>query len=409
MTSNQRLAAWLSRLVQIPSVSPDHAGPRAGVTGEARLAAEVARWFRELGGEVELAEVLPGRPNVYGIWRGRSERWMAVDVHLDTVGVEQMTGDPFDGRIADGRVYGRGAVDTKATLAVALALLEAMQQSGQQPAANLLVVTTMDEESRTQGAHAFAAWVRQHNIELDQLAVAEPTMCGPVYGHKGVVRPEFEVHGRATHSSQPELGQNAITAAARLVLALEEEHQRLQNLTPQPPLRHGEGEQSSPSPSEGEGWPARGALHGGGLGPPKLTVTLIRGGQGENVVPDSCRIFVDRRTVAGEEPLEVAAALERLVQQASPLPVTMRLKIQTPAFLQPPDSPWVRQLAEWSGLAPATVPYGTNACAYGGLARECIIIGPGSIDQAHGAEEWVELAQLEKLAGIYAKWWGIEV
>lgn len=386
MISKQRLADWLSRLVQIPSVSPDHAGPRAGVTGEARLAAEVARWFGELGGEVEVEEVLPGRPNVYGIWRGRSERWLAVDVHLDTVGVEQMTGNPFDGKIADGRVYGRGSVDTKATLGVVLTLLEAMQQSNQQPIANLLVVTTMDEESRTQGAHAFAAWVRQRNIELDQLAVAEPTMCGPVYGHKGVVRPEFEVHGRATHSSQPELGQNAITAAARLVLALEEEHQRLQ----------------SPSPSGGESW-------GGGLGPPKLTVTLMRGGQGENVVPDSCRIFVDRRTVAGEEPQEVAAALERLARQASPLPVTMKLKIQTPAFLQLPDSPWVRQLAEWSGLAPATVPYGTNACAYGDLARECVIIGPGSIDQAHGAEEWVEIAQLEKLAGIYARWWGIEI
>ncbi|MFN8454972.1 MAG: hypothetical protein U0401_09955 [Anaerolineae bacterium] len=94
-------------------------------------------------------------------------------------------------------------------------------------------------------------------------------------------------------------------------------------------------------------------------------------------IPDSCRIFVDRRTVAGEEPSEVAAAPERLARQARPLPVTMKLKIQSPAFLQPPDSPRLRQLAEWSGLAPATVPYGTNACAYGGLARECVIIGPG--------------------------------
>ncbi|MFN8454973.1 MAG: M20/M25/M40 family metallo-hydrolase [Anaerolineae bacterium] len=191
MIPTQHLAAWLSRLVQIPSVSPDHAGPRAGVMGEARLAAEVARCFRELGGEVEVEEVLPGRPNVYGIWRGRSERWMALDVHLDTVGVEQMAGDPFDGRIADGRVYGRGSVDTKASLGVALALLEAMLRSGQQPAANLLLVATMDEESRTQGAHAFARWVRRRGFELDQLAVAEPTMCGPVYGHKGWCGPNL--------------------------------------------------------------------------------------------------------------------------------------------------------------------------------------------------------------------------
>jgi acetylornithine deacetylase/succinyl-diaminopimelate desuccinylase-like protein len=148
---------------------------------------------------------------------------------------------------------------------------------------------------------------------------------------------------------------------------------------------------------------------GGGLGLPKLTVTLIEGGQGENVVPDSCRIFVDRRTVAGEKPLEVAAALEKLAQQACPLPVTMKLKVQCEAFLQPPDTPWVRQLAEWSGLAPTVVPYGTNACAYAGLARECVIIGPGSIDQAHGPEEWVAISELEKIAGIYARWWGIKI
>jgi acetylornithine deacetylase/succinyl-diaminopimelate desuccinylase-like protein len=131
MLTGDRLAAWLSRLVQVPSVSPDHPGTRAGVTGEAKLAEAVAGWFRDLGGEVYQEEVLPGRPNTYGIWRGRSDRWVAVDVHLDTVGVEQMVGDPFSGQVSDGRVYGRGAVDTKATLGVVLALLEATRESGQ--------------------------------------------------------------------------------------------------------------------------------------------------------------------------------------------------------------------------------------------------------------------------------------
>jgi acetylornithine deacetylase/succinyl-diaminopimelate desuccinylase-like protein len=363
------------------------------------MAQAVAGWFQEFGGEVQFEEVLPGRPNIYGIWRGRSDRWLAVDVHMDTVGVEQMTEAPFDGRIEAGRVYGRGSVDTKATLAVVLALLERMQQSKQRPAANLVVVASMDEESQTHGARAFAQWVRRQKIELAQLAVAEPTMGGPVYGHKGVLRLEFEVYGQATHSSQPELGQNAITAAARVIVALEEEHQRLQTPTPALPLKG--GGRNAPSPFQGEGW-------GGGLGPPKLTTTIIHGGIGENVVPGSCRFYVDRRIVAGERPAEVAVALEKLAQQACPLPVMMKVKVQAEAFLQPPDSPWVNQLAEWSGLAPTTVPYGTNACAYSGLAGECVIIGPGSIDQAHGAVEWVEIAELEKLAGLYAKWWEIQ-
>src|SRR4051794_7897584 len=124
------LAEWLSRLVRIPSVNPAQAGPRALVPGEARIAASVEGWFREFRGQVERDEVAPGRENVYGVWRGRSDRWIAVDAHLDTVGVEQMEGDPFSGEIRDGRVYGRGAVDTKATLAVVLALLEAIHQRG---------------------------------------------------------------------------------------------------------------------------------------------------------------------------------------------------------------------------------------------------------------------------------------
>lgn len=381
MMTGQHLAEWLSRIVRIPTVSPDQAGPRAGVPGEARLAAEVAGWFREFGGEVHRDEVLPDRPNIYGIWRGRSDRWLAVDVHMDTVGVEQMVGDPFSGLIRDGRVYGRGAVDTKATLGVVLTLLEAMHRTGQSPQAHLLIAATVDEEARFNGAPAFAKWVRQQKLPLDQLAVAEPTLCGPVYGHKGVLRLEIEVHGTSTHSSQPELGQNAITAAAPLILALDEEHRRLQ---------------------------AAFSVDGQSLGPPKLTVTIIQAGIGENIVPDSCRLFIDRRIVGGEKPLEVAAALTRLAEEACPLPVTITIGLHGEAFLQPPDTPWLRQLAEWSGREPAVVPYGTNAAVYGGLAGECAVIGPGSIDQAHGAEEWVAISELEKLANIFTRWWGLQ-
>jgi acetylornithine deacetylase/succinyl-diaminopimelate desuccinylase-like protein len=382
MIPGNQLAEWLSRLVQIPSVSPDQAGPRAGVTGEAHLANEVARWFEAFGGEVHREEVLPNRPNIYGIWRGSSDRWLAVDIHMDTVGVEQMAGDPFSGLIQEGRVHGRGAVDTKASLGVILALLEAMQQTSQAPQANLIIAATIDEETQFRGAPAFAEWVRRQQFSLDQLAVAEPTRCGPVYGHKGVLRLEFEVQGKSTHSSQPELGQNAITAAAWLILALDEEHRRLQTL---------------PRFSEEESL----------LGSPKLSVTIIHGGIGENIVPDSCRFFVDRRIVDGETSLDIAADLERLAREACPAPVKMNVGLYVDAFLQPPDTSWLRQLAEWSGREPAVVPYGTNASAYGGLARECVVIGPGSIDQAHGQEEWVDISDLEKMAEIYCHWWGL--
>jgi acetylornithine deacetylase/succinyl-diaminopimelate desuccinylase-like protein len=126
-------------------------------------------------------------------------------------------------------------------------------------------------------------------------------------------------------------------------------------------------------------------------------------------VPESCQLFIDRRIVDGEKSLDVVAALQEVAQQACPLPVKTTTGLAVEAFLQPPDTPWLRQLAAWSGREPAVVPYGTNASAYGGLARECVVIGPGSIDQAHGSEEWVTIAELEKMAGIYAKWWGVQL
>ena len=381
MTSlGARSAQWLSRLVQIPSVTPIQAGPTAGVAGEARIAGQLAKWFTELGGAVHIDEVKPNRPSVYGIWRGRTRRWAGVDVHTDTVGVEQMISDPFSGEIRDGRVWGRGAVDTKATLGVILALLETMVERGLEPETTILVGATIDEEFGASGAPAFAQWMRREGITLDQLAVAEPTNCVPIYGHKGVARFELTVEGRAAHSSQPDLGQNAIVAAAHIVLAYQERHQQLQR-------EH----------------------RSGPLGVPALTVSLIQGGTGINVVPDLCRVSVDRRVVDGERPATVIDALYDQAVRICPLPISLCRLREMDAFLQSPDLPWISEMAKWTGSQPQVAPYGTNAWAYVDLPGECIVIGPGSIDQAHGSEEWVEISELEKLSAIYAKWWGVDL
>ena len=376
MVSGDAIAGWLSRLVRIPSVAPLQAGARAGTPGEAALADALEGWFRELGGEVEREEVLPGRHNLYATWKGDSDGWAAVDVHMDTVGVEQMTTEPFSGDVRGGRVYGRGSVDTKATLAVVLALLEQLSAEGRRPRTNLLVTATVDEEVDASGAPAFAAWVRRQGLALDHLAVAEPTHCAPVIGHKGLLRMEFIIQGEPAHSSQPHLGKNAVTAAAHLITALDAEHSRLQSLDATTPL-----------------------------GAPTLTVTIVQGGTGANVVPDRCVVTIDRRMVPGEDVDELQTWLCQIATDACPLPFTVKRLKHINAFGQSPESPWVRQLTAWSGQTPGYAPYGTNAWAYGGLAKECVVIGPGSIDQAHGVEEWVEISELEKLAEIYAKWW----
>jgi acetylornithine deacetylase/succinyl-diaminopimelate desuccinylase-like protein len=199
-----------------------------------------------------------------------------------------------------------------------------------------------------------------------------------VCGHRGQVRLAFDIAGVAAHSSQPHLGKNAISAAARMVLAFDAEHARLQART----------------------WENR-------LGAPVLSATTIQGGRGTNVIADNCTLNIDRRVVDGERLEEVREGLLEIARRHCLLPFQAEVASFKDYFLQSPDAPWVRQMAAWSGQEPGIAPYCTNACAYRGLAQVCLILGPGSIDQAHGSEEWVAVSELEKMADILAHWWQI--
>ena len=126
------------------------------------------------------------------------------------------------------------------------------------------------------------------------------------------------------------------------------------------------------------------------------------------MVPDECVLGIDRRLISGETGESVAAHLEALARSVSALPLTVHRIKSIHAFEQDPSTDWGYRLSGWSGQAPTTAPYCTNAWAYvPDVARQRVVIGPGSIDQAHGEEEWVEISELEKLAGIYARWWGV--
>ncbi|MEZ5340512.1 MAG: M20/M25/M40 family metallo-hydrolase [Acidimicrobiales bacterium] len=209
----------LSELVQIPSVNPLQAGPKAQTPGEMALASAPAAKATALGANVVLDEVLPGRPNLYATFAGTSDTVIGIDVHLDTVGVEHMTDPPFDGRVESGAPTG-AAVDTKPTFAIVLAVIEAMQQAGVALVPTVHLIGTVGEEvGGFQGAVAFHRWVAAEGISIDSLIVAEPTMCAPVHGHKGALGLDVTVTGVAAHSSKPHLGVDAIAGAARAIAA----------------------------------------------------------------------------------------------------------------------------------------------------------------------------------------------
>ena len=374
--TGQSMAELLSEMVRIPSVNPMHHGPRSGTVAEADMANWVAQRAEALGAEVELDEIEPGRPNVYARFAGRTERMLAVDVHLDTVGVEHSEGDPFDGRITEGRVWGRGAVDTKATMAVVLAVMGEMAAAGQQPMSTVELVGTISEEGGgLAGASAYRDRLLERGERREQIVVAEPTMCAPVYGHKGGLGLEVEVEGRAAHSSKPHLGINALSAGARIVAAIDAEQERLAN-----------------------------QREVGALGAGTVSVNEMSGGRARNIVPDHCELYVGRRIADREDYESESARLTELIRAAA-LPARVKVQLAngfgSNAFFQAPGCDLVTALSEMSGHSPAVADFGTNALRYGEVADQIVVFGPGSIDQAHQAIEWVEIAELERAAAVY--------
>ena len=384
----QELADAVAALVRIPSVNPLQGGPRAeaaGPLGERVLAEHLAAEFTRLGAdEVVLDDAAPGQPNVYGRFPGRTDRLVVLDVHTDTVTVEHMTDPPFDGRIEDGCVWGRGALDTKASLGVIIALLDSWRRSGLRPEPTLLVVGSASEESGgLLGAGRFRQWSQERGLTIDQMIVSEPTRLAPIHGHKGGVAIRVTTRGVAAHSALPELGKNAIEAMAPVITAVRAEHERLQRL---------------PVTSE--------------LGTATLSVTMIDGGTGANVIPAECSLTIGRRTVPGEDAHAVYEALTELARAASPLPADVESllpagpdgRFGSDAFYQTPDSDLVRSLAEWAGTTPTVAPFGTNALRYSGFAREIAVFGPGSIDDAHQATECVAIDDLVTTAEVFSRW-----
>ncbi len=380
----RRIAGNVASLVRIPSVNPLHAGPRAREPGERALAEHLAARFAELGAEeVTLDPVIDDRPNVYARFAGRSDALVVIDVHTDTVTVEHMTDDPFDGRIEDGRVWGRGALDTKATLGVVLTLLEEWQARGVRPRPNLLVIGTVGEEGGgLLGAMRFRQWATERRVRVDQIVSAEPTQLAPIHGHKGGMGMRVSTLGVAAHSAQPHLGKNAIFAMAKILEALEAEHRRLEAGVATTPV---------------------------GVG--SLSVGLIEGGTGANVVPARCTINVGRRLVPGEDPDVEYDRLVELIERACPLPVDIESlappqlgSMGSPAFYVPADTPLISTLARAAGTEPAVAPFGTNALRYGGFVPEIAVFGPGCIDDAHQATEWVEIDDLMRTADALSAW-----
>lgn len=364
------LVTLLARLVAIPSLNPYRAETDDPRCGEAALAEFVAGFLREAGLAVELAEVMPGRPNVVASLDGPLGGAPLLFVaHLDTVPVEGMTIDPFAGEVRDGLLYGRGACDTKGSMAAMLAALRrvAEAKANRHP---LMFVATVDEESGFSGIRAFLVSGR----EVEAAFVGEPTGLALIIAHRGVARYGITTHGKSAHSAIPGEGVNAIYRMAPIVTELEALARELQARPPHPLV-----------------------------GPPSLSVGTIRGGHSVNTVPDRCVIEVDRRLVPVETPDVAEAAIRAIAERGG---ATVEPIFCAGAFEMPRDSDVVRRAvaAAEAVLGQASIigaRYCTEAAELALAGIPAVVVGPGEGLKAHSADECIALDQLEAACQIY--------
>ena len=361
----------LARLVAVDSVNPAYGGP-----GEAGVATVVSDFLHGAGLETFTQRVHPGRDNVVAVLPGRDRsRRVVLEAHMDTVSAAGMSVPPFEPVVRDGRLHGRGACDTKAGLAAMMQAVADLREAGTVPPCDVWMAAVVDEEHTFTGVLALVADLVAHGA-----VVAEPTSLRIVTATKGVLRFRIHVVGRAAHSSRPELGASAISAAARLVLALEDVHASLTSAT-HPLLGHATG-----------------------------SIGTIQGGVQINIVPESCTLAVDRRLLPGESAADVLEDYRRLVAQVTAAGFC-RATVESPLLVDDaletaPSAAVVRAAAaaaESLGLAPIPVgvPYGSDASKFSRHGIPAIVFGPGSIDLAHAADEWVPVAEVESAVRFY--------
>lgn len=355
----------LSDLVRINSVNSSYEGG----PGEGEIAAYVRRFFEQRGIEVCEQEVFPGRPNVLARLPGRdSSRRIVLEAHTDTVSVKGMTIPPFEPVIRDGKMYGRGSCDTKAGLATMMHALAWLKEEGITPPCEVLLAAAVDEEYSYRGVVRLC-----EGLKADAAIVAEPTELRAVIATKGVLRCRLVVHGKSAHSSKPHLGVNAITHMARVIAAIEADNERMASV--QHPL----------------------------VGCGTCNVGVISGGVQVNFVPDRCAIEIDRRLLPGEKASDAVAHYRQLLQSLDGITgdVEEPLLLVDEALDTPADAAVVKtalRVLSDMGLnaEPCGVPFGCDASKLSRAGIPSIVFGPGSIDRAHTADEYIEIDQVEE-------------
>jgi succinyl-diaminopimelate desuccinylase len=336
---------------------------------ELALAEWLAVRLQQIGMTTEIQLVSENRANCVGTVDFGPGPTVVLCTHLDVVPASKES--TWEGRVEGGRLYGRGACDAKGPLA-AMVAAAARLIDGEGLTGRLVLAAVADEETDAQGALRFT-----RDLETaDGVIIGEPTNNRPVLSSRGALRLAIDFAGEPSHSSTPDNGVNAVHAAARFIVVGENYHHELSKR-------------------------GTAATH---------SATVIHGGTKLNIIPDACRVLVDRRLAPGE-------TLDGALREIENLLVGLRSEngdlswsiSEAGVWLEPFDLPHdsgfgAKILTAVGDAAPGPMfPGGTDAPHFIAKGVPAVILGPGSLDQAHSDDEWVELAELETAVDLYER------
>jgi acetylornithine deacetylase len=373
MTQTPRSLDWTRRLVGIDTTSRNS---NLGLIEEAR------DHLAGLGFEIALTRDASGaKANLFATWPDRSGRLkggVVLSGHTDVVPVDGQawSSDPFKPEMRDGRLYGRGACDMKGFIGACLELAGRLPSGGL--ARPLHLALSYDEEVGCLGAPGMIAEMRARGLDPEGCIVGEPTSMAPVTAHKGFNVYRCTVRGCPAHSSLPQKGVSAIEYAARLILFIRD-------------LSNGFRERGPFDDAFDTPWTT-------------ASVGKIEGGTAANIVPEFCRFVFEFRNLPGVSPDGIYGAIERYAQQ-SLVPemhaVSPKAGIEFEQLVGSPGleadeaaeiTRLVRRLAREDKVR--KVGYGTEAGLFQEAGVPTLVCGPGDIQVAHRADEFVSLEQL---------------
>lgn len=300
--------------------------------------------------------------------------------HTDVVPVDgqDWSGDPFCLREHDQRLYGRGSCDMKGFIAVCLTMAETFQKA--ELPIPIHFAFSYDEEVGCVGVRDLISELDRREVRPLACIVGEPTSMRVVSAHKGMLDTNCTVHGCAGHSSLPDQGVNSIFIASQLI-------NRLQEIAAEIKLK---------GPFDSRFSPPHSTVH----------VGKIHGGTAVNIIPEHCEFEYEIRNVPAQDPREISQLVERYArEELLPQMLTVSDKSEihwdTLSIFPSLDTPeraslngWMRRVLQ-TDQAPGAVSYGTEAGLFSEIGIETIVCGPGSIEQAHRPDEYVDVSQIE--------------